>query len=117
MNIVTFFCLLSNAMVLSNAVFMSNEQKIFFFLNINLFNFYAFISSHKNKNIGTWTLMQVAEDPGTGQLTTDKIYINRFLEVTNSILTLKIKQAPLVAPSGCWKTFRSRYSDHGKKLS
>ena len=33
---------------------------------------------YKNKNIGTRTLMQVAEDPGTGELTTDKIYINRF---------------------------------------
>jgi hypothetical protein len=92
-------------------------NKNYFFYNINLLNFYAFILGYKNKNIGTWTLMQVAEDPGTGKLTTDKIYINRFLEVTNSILTLKIKRAPLVAPSGCWKTFRSRYSDHGKKLS
>ena len=52
-------------MVLSNAVFMSNEQKIFF-LNINLLNFYAFILGYKNRNLGTWTLMQVAEDPGTG---------------------------------------------------
>ena len=59
--------------------------------------------------------MQVAEDPGTGKLTTDKIYIDRFLEVTNSILILKIKPAPLVAPSGCWKTFRLRYDEHGKK--
>ena len=100
-------------MVLSNAVFMSNEQKKKIF-NINLLNFYTLISGYKNKNIGTWTLMQVAEDPGTGKLTTDKIYIDRFLEVTNSILILKIKPVPLVAPSGCWNTFRSRYSEHGK---
>ena len=65
-------------------------------------NFYAFILGYKNKNLGTWTLMQVAEDPGTGKLTTDKIYIDRFLEVTNSLLILKIKPAPLVASAGCW---------------
>ena len=46
-------------------------NKKYFFYNINLLNFYAFILGYKNKNIGTWTLMQVAEDPGTGKLTTD----------------------------------------------
>ena len=53
-------------------------NKNYFFYNINLLNLYAFILGYKNKNIGTWTLMQVAEDPGTGKLTTDKIYIDRF---------------------------------------
>ena len=54
--------------------------------------------------------MQVDEDPGPGKLTTDKKKWSYkwFLEVTNSILTLKIKPAPLVASAGCWKTYRSR---------
>ena len=86
---------------------MSNEQKKKNY-NINLLNFYAFILGYKNKNIGTWTLMQVAEDPGTGKLTTDKIYIDRFFGSDKFNSDIENKTS---ASGGSF-----RYSDHGKKV-